>query len=203
MPPIETVPPSKREAEKDDPDPMSRLEDEDRPLSPLEVPALRAEMLNRVVPSSLLPMAAANAMLILGASKRDDDCFFNLKRGLVWTGAIGLSMVILGTVGRYVVRWILESNRIRRGDRIMVRILELLGALLTACQICVLSAGTLAIFPRLHQWQFKHRHLPNYCDFSMVVFTTSLIAVTWIMVVVALASAIYIHRLRRRDRPEE
>ncbi len=173
-------------------------------IDPLNVPEVRGKMLKKVVPSSLVPMATANAMLILGAQKKDVDCSFNLQRYLVWTGTIGLSLVIVGTIGRYVVRWILEDNKIRRGDKIIVYILEGMGIFLIAAQIAILCSGTLIIFPKLPYWQYTHKNLPNYCDFGMVIFMTMFVIVAWLMVLLALGSGIYIICYsNRREKPKD
>ncbi len=173
-------------------------------LSTLEIPAVRAEMLKKVVPSSLVPMATANGMLILGATKKDIDCSFNLPRYLIWTGSISLSLVIIGTIGRYIVRWILENNKVRPGDKIIIWILEALGVFLIVSQVAILFSGTLIIFPRLPYWQHQSKHLPNYCDFGMVVFMTIFLIIAWSMLLLALFSAIYIICYsNRKEKPKD
>ncbi len=161
-------------------------------INPLDVPAVRAKFLKKVVPSSLIPMATANAMLILGASKSESDCSFNLPVYLVWTGTISLALVIAGTVGRYVVRWILEDNKVRPGDKIIMWMLEGIGITLIIVQMAMLVGGTLIVFPKLPYWQYRHKNLANYCDFGMVIFIILFLSIAWLMLLITVCSAIFV-----------
>jgi len=166
--------------------------DMEREYEEIEIPALRAEILTRIMPSNLVPMATANGMLIMGSQTSDDDCFFPLPRYLIWTGTISLSLIVVGTVGRYVVRWILEDRRIRSGDHVLIKILEYLGIALLATQVLTLFVGSLITFPRLPYVQWKHANLPNYCDLGITLFASVYLLLAWCILFLALFSALFI-----------
>jgi len=59
----------------------------------------RTEILNKMVPMSIVPLATSNAMLVMGSHKKtgpDGDCYFPLPQFLIWAGAISLSLITVG-----------------------------------------------------------------------------------------------------------
>jgi hypothetical protein len=91
--------------------------------------AERARMVDRIVPSSLIPMATATAMLIIGANNSKDDCYFELPHLLVICGAISLSMVVGGVMAKYVLECIVADGYVTRGERRVLLGLEGLAVL--------------------------------------------------------------------------
>lgn len=139
----------------------------------------RAAVLQRVVPTNLIPLATANGMLVLGTNKKsgpNQDCFFPLPEYLTWAGTISLSMVIVGVVGTYIVGWISKKAKASQGERRILRSAEYLSRSLVVFETVVLLSGSIFIFPNLSAWQHEHKHLPNYCDFGIVTFASVFIS---------------------------
>lgn len=64
------------------------------------------------LPGTLIPMATANTMLIVGSSKNHCDCEFPLQYFLVIAGGIGLCLLIMDVLAQYVIKWILEDGKV-------------------------------------------------------------------------------------------
>ena len=157
--------------------------------------AIKQSLLKKIIPSSLIPLATANGMLVLGSHKRSGpsmDCSFPLPEYLVYSGTISVAIVIIGIVGKLVVDWILEDKVITRGERNIITFLQYLGGFLAFVEFCILIAGAILIFPHISSWQHKHRHLHHYCDYGMMVFATTFISLAIAFVCLGTICVIYL-----------
>lgn len=162
------------------------------------------------LPGTIVPMATANAMLIIGSSKNNCDCDFPLHLFLIVTGGIGLAILVMEALAQHVLRWILEDSQVTRIERRILVIIHVLGWLLTFLQITALIAGSILVFdayPYVHfekpatkicfgnetMEHFLPPHSPGlYCDYSMFMFTFCLVIMVWIFLIIAFLCFAYI-----------
>ena len=172
-------------------------------LEPANLPSIRKDLLKRTVPMSLIPLATANGMLVLGSHKISgpfNDCYFPLPEYLVYTGSISLAVVIVGVVARYIVGWILNKNIITRGEKCILNCLENFGLFLIIIEIAALLIGSVLIYPHLTHWQYSHKNLPNYCDYSIVMFSSTFIGLALFFITFGGLIAMYLIFF---DRPQD
>ncbi len=159
------------------------------------VPKVKRALISRIVPTSLIPLATATGMLVLGSHKSvgpNGDCYFNLPMYLVWAGAISTSLAIAGIVGRYVLEWIIADKVLTRGERNILLVLEYIGISLTLFQLIIIVAGALFIYPKIPTWQHEYKFLPNYCDYGMMIFSCVFFGFTLFIVALTTVFAIVI-----------
>ncbi len=151
------------------------------------LPKVKRALVSRIVPTSLIPLATATGLLVLGSHKTTGpagDCSFPLPTYLVWAGAISTSLAIIGIVGRYILEWIISDRVLTLGEKNILLVLEYVGLSLSVFQVVLIIVGAAIIFPELPHWQYRHRHLPNYCDYGMVVFSAVFFGLTLLIVTV-------------------
>ena len=192
-----------------------------QPLPPTPPPETETTpSVNLSLPGSLIPMAGANAMLIVGSNKNNCDCSFPLHWFLVIGGAIGLCLVVMDVLAQYIVDWVLEDKKITRIEKFILIATRTLGFVLTLIQISALIVGTYFILATVSCVEFtdegkgkdlKKTCLDNlqetkeqdlwawnknsdevYCDYAMYMFTACLVAMTWTFVLLGLLCFLYI-----------
>ena len=203
---------------------MSADEIESEPLPPTPPPSPEtqtkqtpAPSINLSLPGSLIPMAGANAMLIVGSNKNNCDCSFPLHWFLVIGGAVGLSLVVMDVLAQYLVDWVLEDQKITRIEKFVLILARILGFALTIIQISALIAASYLILATArsvdfdHDRKFKKECLANitnsdqqdmwawneqsdniYCNYAMYMFTACLVSMTWTFVLIGLIGFLYI-----------
>ncbi len=155
----------------------------------------RNQLLNRIVPMSIVPLATSNAMLVMGSSKTTGpggDCSFPLPQYLIWAGAMSLSLVIFGVVGRHVLGWVLEDRYVSEGEQTIVSVLEYLGTFTAFMQGTILLSGTAVLFPHMGHVNTTDRTKQHYCDRGLVVFSVIFLSMCWVFVLFAAGSYVYI-----------
>ena len=196
---------------------MSEAIETDQPTSPSPAPE-ETPMVNLTLPGSIIPMAGANAMLLVGSNKNNCDCSFPLHWFLVVGGAVGLCLVVMDVLAQYIVDWILEDSKINRVEKYVLRLTKILGFALTIVQIGALIGGSYLILSTIrsvdldHEGTFKSKclnNLPNaqerdgrgmwssdddavYCNYSMYMFTACLVSMTWGFLLLGLICFLYI-----------
>ena len=123
---------------------MSEAIETDQPPSPPPAPE-ETPSVNLTLPGSLIPMAGANAMLLVGSNKNNCDCSFPLHWFLVVGGAVGLCLVVMDVLAQYIVDWILEDSKINRVEKYVLLLTKILGFALTIVQIGALIGGSYLI----------------------------------------------------------
>ena len=161
-------------------------------VSESDLPKLRRSLVNRLVPTSLIPIATATGFLVLGTHKKAADCFFPLPTFLMWAGVISISISVAGTVGRYIIDWVIRDKVVTAGERIMFLGLENLDRVLSLIQLIIIVVGASIIFPHLPHWQSQHKNLPNYCDHGMVVFSAVFFGISIFIVMVTILLGVFI-----------
>ena len=164
-------------------------------VDPQKFQAVKQSLLKKLIPSSLIPLATANGMLVLGAHKSvgpGKDCSFPLPDYLIISGTISLAIVVIGVIGKLVVDWIMEDKLITRGERLIITFLEYLGGFLVFVEFCILVAGAVLIFPHLPSWQHDHRELHHYCDYGMILFASTFIALALFFVSIGTIFVVYL-----------
>lgn len=133
----------------------------------------KSNLLSKVVPISVIPMATANGMLILGTKySSDEDCYFGLANFLIVAGSISLGMTILGVVSRNMLEWFTYDKLVTRIEAFFIKFLEVLGLLMSLGQILILFAGLVLMLAHLPRLQWNDANKENYCNFGIVVYTT-------------------------------
>ena len=190
-----------------------------QPLSPTPPPETQTTpSVNLNLPGSLIPMAGANAMLIVGSNKNNCDCSFPLHWFLIIGGAIGLCLVIMDVLAQYIVDWVLEDKKITRIEKFILIATRILGFVLTLIQISALIAGTYFILATVSSvkfpdnddelkkncldkvketkeqdlWVWNTNSDEVYCDYAMYMFTACLVAMTWTFVLLGVLCFLYI-----------
>ena len=121
------------EIEIDTPPPLPSVDTSKKPI------------VNLNLPGSLIPMAGANAMLLVGSNKNNCDCSFPLHWFLVVGGAVGLCLTVMDVLAQYIVDWILEDSNITRVEKCILLITKIMGFCLTIVQISALIGGSYLI----------------------------------------------------------
>ena len=196
---------------------MAEVIETDQPPSPPPAPE-KTPTVNLTLPGSIIPMAGANAMLLVGSSKNNCDCSFPLHWFLVVGGAVGLCLVVMDVLAQYIVDWILEDSKINRVEKYVLLLTKILGFALTIVQIAALIGGSYLILSTIrsvdldHEGTFKSKCLDNlpdaqerdgrgmwssnddavYCNYSMYMFTACLVSMTWCFLLLGLICSLYI-----------
>ena len=105
----------------------------------------KPEVLKRIQPIGLLPMATALTCVIL-ASRDSDLCpgHPSLPQFLIIAGSLTFGLGILTNITKFIVVFGLPSERnLTKNEKQVVRILGYFGYLMTFCQISLLIAGTI------------------------------------------------------------
>ena len=90
------------------------------------------------LPGTLIPMATANTMLIVGSSKDQCDCEFPLQYFLVIAGGIGLCLIVMDVLAQYVINWVLEDNKITDIEQKVLTCVKIAGFVLAFIQLVAL-----------------------------------------------------------------
>ena len=98
------------------------------------------------LPGSLVPMATTNAMLIIGSNKNHCDCDFPLQLFLVVAGGVGLCLLVMDVLARYVVQWILEDSKVTSIEKKILTALKIMGFILAFIQCAALIVGSVLVF---------------------------------------------------------
>ena len=164
----------------------------------------KEEILASVVPMSFIAMPTATVMLILGSkhTKEADgekSCDFDLPLLLMLTGTISLGLVVMGVVARYIVQWIVENGMITLAEQYLITALHFLVRLMIFLEFVLLVALTAEMMQFFKGWQYKDKTESNYCEYGLVVFTSSLLFLTWIFVFFAGGVYIYVNRKNIRN----
>lgn len=171
------------------------------------------------LPGTIVPMATANAMLIIGSSKTNCDCDFPLHYFLILTGGIGLSILVMEALAQHVLRWILEDSQVTRIERHILSVIHILGWLLTCLQIVALITGSILVFDAYPRVYFEKsdicfgnettknilppRSVDLYCDYSMFMFAFCLVIMIWIFLIIGFICFAYIWLGLRRIKTEK
>ena len=206
---------------------MSEVIETDQPPSPPPAPE-KTPTVNLTLPGSIIPMAGANAMLLVGSSKNNCDCSFPLHWFLVVGGAVGLCLVVMDVLAQYIVDWILEDSKINRVEKYVLLLTKILGFALTIVQIAALVVGSYLILSTIRsidldrEGTLKSKCLDNllldapeqdgrgmwssnddvvYCNYSMYMFTACLVSMTWFFLLLGLICTLYIwHGVQKRQK---
>jgi hypothetical protein len=171
-------------------------------------------MLGFLVPGSIVPMAASNGMLIVGSSKTHCDCEFPLQYFLIVAGSIGLLLIVMDILVKYVIKWALEDAKITKAEAVILKILKFLGLLMSFMQVGALIGGSVLIYANLGQITYDlnmkpdctaetitidmSRAIPDetrglvYCDYSMYIFALCLVSMIWVFLAFGLFCFAYI-----------
>ena len=198
---------------------MSETIEVEKPQSIPSPPPVLTPTVNLTLPGSIIPMAGANAMLLVGSNKNNCDCSFPLHWFLVVGGAVGLCLVIMDVLAQYIVDWILEDSKINRVEKYVLLSTKILGFALTLVQVSALIGGSYLILSTIHNvdfdqdgqltkeclantenyhqkrdgmWRFNEDTEAVYCDYSMYMFTACLVSMTWFFLLLGLICFIYI-----------
>lgn len=156
---------------------------------------------DRIAPASLIPLATANGMLVIGTHiSPTKDCFFALPQYLIWTGTISLALVVLGVISRYLLSMILQDAVITRCERVILAFLYTLSFGLVLVQVVLLLIGTIILIPNLSVWQYADPEMPNYCEYGMVTFALIYLSMSWVFIVLGLILATIIWTSSRQAR---
>ena len=185
---------AQREAKKANRLPEVESSDDEYVDEPSKFSRAKASLMQQVVPSSLIPLATANGMLIIGSHKTPgEDCkIMKLPEYLLFTGAISLGLVIMGVVGRYVVSWILYDKVITRVEKRILKGLEIFSYLLILVEVLMLLAGVIVVVPHLKDWTHKDPQSDKYCEYGMVVFACVYLGMAWTFISIGLACMIIV-----------
>ena len=155
-------------------------------IEPAKFHRTKAELMGQVVPSSLIPLATAQGMLIIGSHKTPGvDCkYMKLPEYLLFTGAISLGLVVMGVISRYVVSWILSDRIITKVEQKILNILGGLSYVLIMVEMIILVAGAAVVFPFLGNWTYDDPTADTYCEYGMVVFATAYLYLAWSFILV-------------------
>ncbi len=165
--------------------------------------AKKGNIITKVVPLSLVPISTSNGMLFLGSqlhfSTDEDqgDCFFPLPEYIVVTGAVSLSLVVMGVMSRHVVDWVMDYHRVNYGHAQLIRFMEVTGSILALAQAALLMGGTVLLLPQFHLIETKkpkegEKRSPFYCDYHLVMYTSIFLAMSWLFVLFAAAVFLYV-----------
>ena len=136
-------------------------------------------------------------MLNTGSSKNDCDCDFPLHHFLVVSGGVGLCLIVMEVLARYVVQWILEDSKITPIEKKILTGLKILGFVLAFIQWAALIAGSILVFYnyRFVSFDKKLATTPGqiYCDYSMFMFSLCLVTMIWLFVLLGFFCFAYIY----------
>ena len=159
------------------------------------------------LPGTLIPMATANTMLIVGSSKNHCDCEFPLQYFLVAAGGIGLCLIIMDVLAQYVIKWILEDGKISDIEQKILTSLKVAGFVLAFVQLAALIGGSVLIYANYpfvtYDRKFECDHLKRmhvfpeagnlvYCDYAMFMFSFCLVTMTWACILLGIICFSYI-----------
>jgi hypothetical protein len=168
-------------------------EPEDALVDARELSSVRNNWLSRIVPSWFVPASLSNGMLLLGSNKQTGkDCAFPLPEYLVYGGAISLSLVVASVVGRHILGWILDDKIVTRGERRLLKALEFFSYFMVVVEVGAVLAGAFFVYPYLTTWQYSDTGGKNYCEMSMVLFTTIFSTLGWVIALFAAACWLYV-----------
>ncbi len=157
----------------------------------------KASFLNRIVPISLVPVATTNTLLIMGSNKTlpvgsERSCSYPLPLLLLLTGVVSMGIIIMGVTARYIVDWIFENRFISRTEKRLIVCLEYTTCALTGIQISMLTVTTCLLFYMMPNVQTANKFGEHYCEHGIVIFSSVLMSVTWVFLIVALGAYFYI-----------
>ena len=175
---------------------------------------MQTKTLKLNLPGTLIPMATANTMLIVGSSKDQCDCEFPLQYFLVIAGGIGLCLIVMDVLAQYVVKWVLEDNKITDVEQKVLTCTKIAGFVLAFIQLVALIAGSVLIFANYPYVTYENpppctkgfkrmNYLPNsshqvYCDYAMFVFSFCLVTMTWVFLLFGICCFAYIYYGKRK-----
>lgn len=159
------------------------------------------------LPGTLIPMATANTMLIVGSSKDHCDCEFPLQYFLVIAGCIGLCLIVMDVLAQYVIKWVLQDNKITNIEQKVLTCMKIAGFVLAFVQLAALIAGSVLVFANYPYVTYEKpmncgslkrmRIIPEaghqvYCDYAMYMFSFCLVTMTWAFLLLGLCCFAYI-----------
>lgn len=157
----------------------------------------KGSILSKIVPISLVPLGTANVMIFMGANKTKEvdgnrSCAFDLPLILLLTGTVSIGMVLMGVAARYILEWIVESRYVSRLEQHLLTLLEWLGVAMAVAQLGLLAGCSFNLFLMIGSVQFSDQSRDDYCEYGMVVFSSTLMGITWFFLLFAVASYAYI-----------
>ncbi len=160
----------------------------------------RDAVINRVVPVSVVPLATANGMLVMGSGRQSGpgkDCSFPLPQYLTFAGATSLSLVMFGVTARQVLRMILaDDRRVGTVEYCLVALLEYYCYAVSFSQAAILLCGAFYLYPNVLYVSMDKddKGKPDilYCDQDMVMFTVYFLGTCWFFMVIGIVCYVYI-----------
>lgn len=170
----------------DDPGILNSDSENEYVIKPSKFHRTKAELMSQVVPSSLIPLATAQGMLIIGSHKTPGiDCkLMKVPEYLLFTGTISLGLVVMGVICRYLVSWILYDRVITPVEKRILKLMSGLSYVLVIVEVILLLAGAIVVFPNLSEWTYDDPTAKTYCEYGMVVFTTAYLCLAWSFILI-------------------
>ena len=153
-------------------------------------------LMNKLIPTSVVPAATSNALLIVGSRDNEEACqVSNVSTFLLISGVMSLGMGVLGGVFKYVLQAILLDKKVTLGELNIIRFLDLISDLIVLVELGILIAGTVIMWPLfvekyhsdLDKWEWKNvtrnGEKVQFCPQSTVLFSTSFTAGIWVLII--------------------
>ena len=158
-----------------------------------------AEVLEKLnLPGSLFPMPVSNAMLIIGSMKTGCECDFPLHLFLIFGGAIGLNLIVLNNLAKYVVKWVMKDSVITPFEKKVLVFVKIFAFALFFLEVVIFIAMSIVVFDAYSRIQFDTpndqdckirlkfdsflapHHDQVYCEYSMFMFSFCLMVMFWV-----------------------
>lgn len=102
-------------------------------------------------------------------------------------GSISLSIPILASVFKFLVRRFYYTNGGDPVEKFVVGAMSLLSTGIVAMEILILLSGAIVILPHLPDWQYKDQsQADTYCDLSLMLFSLTFLSGAWIFIIAGL-----------------
>lgn len=131
-------------------------------------------------PASIVPLASANAMLVMGLSMKDTDCHFDLQGILISGAAIALWLASTANSARFIINLVATDGDFTPSEMCITKFCVcFINALSTSQYLWImvttgiLSAHSISFSPKSEQ----------FCKPSAVIFTGSLLAIGWVVII--------------------
>ena len=159
-------------------------------------------LLQKVTPMTLIPLASANGMLLIGSgmkiSEDDSDCFFPLPQFLIFGGAISLSLVVLAVIAKNILELVLANRQVTPTGKIIISVLDYLGTFLASVQLMMVFVGSAILYPNMGKFS-STKGDKNYCQYGGVIFTFVLLTICWAFILYGTVCYLYIRYQRWKE----
>lgn len=167
----------------------------------------KSAILNKLVPTSVVPAATSNAFLMVGARGKD-ECYDNKPNVfLLIAGIVSLAMAVMGTVFRWILEGILWDRKVTRGEFWIIRVMDFLSNLVVVVELSLLISGTVIFYPFLFhgKWQYDNEDdKETFCSLGTVMFPTIFLGSSWVLFILTALAYIVIHCAHRSpSNPED